>query len=367
MEELRGIYLKIMKNYYEILGVDKKADKDEIKKAFRRLAHKYHPDKKNGDEQKFKEVNEAYQVLSNEKKRSEYDTYGRVFSGGGGGESQSSGFEGFDFSNFQGAQGFEGFDIGDIFGEFFAGRKRQSEVRGRDIAIDVELKFEEAVFGTKRSILIQKNSTCEACEGSGALKGSEMNTCPTCNGRGRVREARRSFLGTITTESVCGVCFGKGKVPQKKCNQCQGTGIYRKEEEINITLPAGVENGEMIRLAGMGEAVPGGSPGDLYAKVHVKTHEYFTREANDIRMDLNVKLSDAILGSIYNVDTLDGQIDLKIPSGIGFDEVLRVRGKGVPHSGSRRGDLLIRIKITMPKKLSRNAKKAVEELRVEGV
>jgi molecular chaperone DnaJ len=202
-----------------------------------------------------------------------------VFSPGGEVEvpiEQASGFDGFDFSGFsgfQGAQGFENFDIGDIFGEFFGGGGRRSgTTRGRDIAIDVELSFEESVFGTDRSILIQKNSTCDLCQGSGAEKGSEMITCPTCNGRGRVREARRSLLGTITTEKTCGVCFGKGKVPQKKCDQCQGTGVYRKEEEINISIPAGVEDGEMIRLSGMGEAVPGGNPGDLYAKVHVKKH-----------------------------------------------------------------------------------------------
>ncbi|MGM0629000.1 MAG: molecular chaperone DnaJ [Patescibacteria group bacterium] len=361
-----------MKDYYQILGVEKNANKEDIKKAFRKLAHKYHPDKKTGDEQKFKEVNEAYQVLSNDQKRSEYDAYGRVFNGSGGAGQQSSGFEDFDFSGFkngfQNAQGFEDFDIGDIFGEFFGGGSRRSrDTRGRDIAIDLELSFEEAVFGASRSILLQKNSTCDQCGGSGAQKDSEMSTCPTCNGKGKVREARRSLLGTITTEKVCGMCFGKGEVPQKKCDQCQGTGVYRKEEEVNISVPAGIEDGEMIRLSGMGEAVPGGSSGDLYAKVHVKKHSVFQREKNDIRMDLNIKLSDALLGATYTVDTLDGKIDLKIPSGIGFNEVLRVRGKGVPYSGSKRGDLLVRVKITMPKKLSRKAKEAVEQLRKEGV
>ncbi len=358
-----------MKDYYQILGVNKTADKEEIKKAFRKLAHKYHPDKKTGDEEKFKEVNEAYQVLSNDQKRSEYDTYGRVFAGGGGG-GQTSGFDGFDFSGFQGfqgTQGFEDFDIGDIFGEFFGGGGRSRGARGRDIAIDVELSFEESVFGADRSILIQKNSTCDHCQGSGAEKGSEMVTCPTCNGRGRVREARRSLLGTITTEKVCGVCFGKGKVPQKKCDQCRGTGVYRKEEEINISIPAGVEDGEMIRLSGMGEAVPGGTSGDLYAKVHVKKHSTFQRDGNDIRMDLNIKLSDALLGATYTIDTLDGKIDLKIPAGIGFNEVLRIRGKGVFYSKSKRGDLLVRIKITMPRKISKQSKKAIEELKKEGI
>lgn len=355
-----------MKDYYQILGVEKSANKDDIKKAFRKLAHKYHPDKKTGDEQKFKEVNEAYQVLSNDQKRSEYDTYGRVFNGSGG-QQGAGGFEGFDFSGFKNAQGFEDFDIGDIFGEFFGGSRRDRTERGRDIAIDLELSFEESVFGTSRSILLQKNSVCDQCNGTGAEKDSELNTCPTCNGRGRVREAKRSFLGTITTERTCSACFGKGKVPQKKCAQCQGTGVHRKEEEINISVPSGIEDGEMIRLSGMGEAVPGGSSGDLYAKVHVKKHDVFQREKNDLRMDLNIKLSDALLGATYTVDTLDGKIDLKIPAGIGFNEVLRVRSKGVPYSGSKRGDLLVRIKITLPKKLSRKAKTAMEELKKEGI
>lgn len=359
-----------MKDYYQVLGVDKSANKEEIKKAFRKLAHKYHPDKKTGDEAKFKEVNEAYQILSNDKKRSEYDTYGRVFSGGGG-QQQSSGFEGFDFSGFEGfqnAQGFENFDLGDIFGDFFGGGRRQNQnPRGRDIAIDVELSFKESIFGASRSILIQKNSTCDKCQGSGAEKGSELVTCPTCNGRGKVREARRSLLGTITTEKVCGVCFGKGKVPQKKCTQCQGTGVHRKEEEINISIPAGVEDGEMIRLSGMGEAVPGGTSGDLYAKVHVKKDDTFQRDKDDIRIDLNIKLTDALLGSTYTIETLDGEIDLKIPAGISYNEVLRVRGKGVPRSNSGRGDLLVKIKITMPKKISRKAKKVIKDLKEEGI
>lgn len=359
-----------MKDYYQILGVKKNASKDDIKKAFRKLAHKYHPDKKSGDEKKFKEANEAYQILSNDQKRSEYDTYGRVFSSGGAGQ-QSSGFEGFDFSNFegfqQGSQGFQDFDLGDIFGEFFGGSQKNQTIRGRDIAIDVELSFAESVFGTERSILLQKNSKCERCEGTGAEKGSEMNTCPTCNGRGRVKEAKRSLLGTITIEKTCGICFGKGKVPQKKCTQCQGTGVYRKEEEINISIPAGVEDGEMIRLSGMGEAVPGGSPGDLYAKVHVKKDPTFQRDGNDIRMDLNVKLTDALLGATYTIETLDGKIDLKIPAGIGFNEVLRIKGKGVSSQNSRRGDLLVRVKITFPNKISRSAKKIIEELKKEGI
>ncbi len=357
-----------MKDYYQILGVEKNASKEEIKKAFRKLAHKYHPDKKTGDEQKFKEANEAYQVLSNDKKRSEYDTYGRVFSGGDPNQQGSSGFGGFDFSGFQDAQDFQDFDLGDIFGEFFGGGTRKNQAsRGRDIAIDVELTFVESIFGTSRSILLQKNSKCDKCDGMGAEKGSKMNTCPTCNGKGRIREARRSLLGTITTEKTCGVCFGRGQVPQKKCNQCQGTGVYKKEEEININIPSGVEDGEMIRLSGMGEAVPGGSSGDLYAKVHVKKDPTFQRDGNDIRMDLDIKLTDAILGATYTIDTLEGKINLKIPAGISFNEILRVRGKGVPLQNSKRGDLLVRIKITMPKKLSRNARKAIEELKKEGL
>lgn len=361
-----------MKDYYQILGVERKASKDEIKKAFRKLAHKYHPDKKTGDEQKFKEVNEAYNVLTDDRKRSEYDAYGRTFSGSGAGAGSAGGsFGGFDFSGFERAQGYEDFDLGDIFSEFFGGggQGRTKTARGRDIAIDVELSFEEAIFGGQKNLLLNKASRCDTCQGSGGATGSQQTTCPTCNGRGRLREARRSIFGTVTTESRCGQCFGSGQVPDKKCEDCQGTGVRKKEQEIEVSIPPGIEDGEMVRLSGMGEATPGGSSGDLYIKVHVRPHGKLKKQGQDLVMDLNVKLTDALLGASYTIETLDGKIDLRVPAYTKTDQILRVKGKGVPKDTDRRrrGDLLVRIQIEMPNKLSRKAQKIIEELKEEGV
>jgi len=356
-----------MKDYYEILGVKKSATDAEIKKAFRTLAQKYHPDKKTGNEAKFKEASEAYSVLGDKKKRAEYDAYGRTFAGGGP-QAQGGGFEGFDFSQFQ--QGFGGngveFDLGDIFGEVFGGRRSQKR-RGRDISMDVELDFKDAAFGITRTVLINKVSTCATCEGSGAKDRKEIKTCPTCNGKGSIHETRRSLLGTFSSTRECGECHGIGKVPKAACKDCAGQGVYSQQEEIKLTIPAGIDNGEMIRLPGRGEAVRGGESGDLYVKVHVKPHKDFVRSGSDIRMNLNVKLTDALLGASYTVPTLDKDIELKIPAGVTHGEALRVPGKGVPRGQGSRGDLLVTIQIEFPKSLSRSAKKLVEELQKEGV
>ncbi|NBD74388.1 molecular chaperone DnaJ [Patescibacteria group bacterium] len=365
------------KNYYDILGVAKNASQDEIKKAFRKLAQKYHPDKKEGDEAKFKEASEAYAVLGDEKKRAEYDAYGRTFAGAGGaggagaGQGAYGGFDpnNFDFSQFAGAggQGFE-FDLGDLFGDFFGGGRGGRTQRGRDIAIDVELDFHEAIFGVERTVLLTKNSTCATCGGSGAKEGSGTTTCTRCGGAGKLHETKQSFLGTFSSVRTCDLCHGTGQVPKEPCPECRGERITRKQEEIKLAIPPGINNGEMIRLSGAGEAIAGGVPGDLYLKVHVKPHPTLTREGNNLHTTLTVKLTDALLGSTYTVETLDGPLEVKVPAGIAFGETLRVRGKGVPiEGGSSRGDLMIKIAITLPKKLSRNAKKAVEELRKEGI
>ncbi len=358
------------KNYYEILGVDKKASKEDIKKQFRKLAHKYHPDKQGGDEAKFKEISEAYQTLSDDKKRSEYDMYGRAFAGGanpGAGAGGFSGFgaEGFDFSGFNG-QGFE-FDLGDIFGDIFDGGRGRNN-RGRDISVDIQISFEESVFGVERKLLINKVGTCETCAGSGAEKGSKMKTCETCNGKGKLHETRRSFLGSVSVNKVCEACHGKGEVPEKVCGTCNGDGVRKKSEEIKIQVPAGIESGEMIRLSSKGEAVTGGQTGDLYVKVYVEAHKVWKREGADLRMDLNVKLTDALLGAEYSIKLLEGgELKIKIPAGISFGEVLRVKEKGVPIDNKHRGNLLIRIIINTPQKLTKKAQKLVEELKDEGV
>ncbi|MDO8576681.1 MAG: DnaJ domain-containing protein, partial [bacterium] len=271
-----------MKNYYDILGITKTASEEEIKSAFRKLAHKLHPDKKDGDEKKFKEVSEAYSVLSDKKKRAEYDTYGKTFAGGGG--PQQGGFGGFDFSNFQGFGGQGGnveFDLGDIFGDVFGGGQARTK-RGRDISIDIELSFRESVFGAERRVLLSKTSACDTCDGSGAKKGSKLITCSGCNGKGEIHESRNSFFGTFTSTRPCPRCHGRGQIPETVCEACRGEGIRKREEEIHIVVPSGVEDGEMIRMPGRGEAVQGGGAGDLYVKLHIKADAKFSREGNHL-------------------------------------------------------------------------------------
>lgn len=353
-----------MKDYYQILGVDRSASEDEIKSAFRKLAQKYHPDKKGGDEAKFKEASEAYAVLGDKKRRAEYDAYGKTFAGSGQG-----GFGGFDFSDFQnmGGQQFE-FDLGDIFGDIFgnAGFGAQPR-RGRDISIDIELSFPESIFGTERKVLIAKVGVCETCNGSGAKKGSKLSTCTACNGKGEIREARNTFFGTIATSRTCPRCHGKGEVPDEPCPTCRGEGVARRQEEIQIVVPAGVSDGEMIRMPGRGEAAPGAGAGDLYVKLHVKQDPAFTREGNHLVTALPIKLTDALLGGEYHVRTLDGDETVKVPAGVEHGETIRVRGKGVPYGRGNRGDLLVRIDIQFPKKLSAKAKELIDRLRSEGL
>lgn len=366
--QLANITLMAKKDYYEILGVSKNASKDEIKRAFRKLAGQYHPDKKTGDEAKFKEISEAYSVLHDDKKKAEYDAYGHAFSGASGGP-QGGGFGGFDWSDFAqaaqgGGHGFE-FDMSDIFGDMFGGG-RSGKARGRDISIDIELSFEESVFGTKRKVLLNKMNTCSVCKGSGAKPGTEMVTCVTCNGTGRIRETRQSILGTFQTVRECNVCHGSGTVPKEKCGHCAGAGVRKSEEEIEVVVPPGIQAGEMIRMTGRGEAIPNGITGDLYIKVHVKPHPSITRDGANLVSKLHIKLTDALLGNSYSVATLDGPVDIKIPAGIKHGEILRLRGKGVG-TGSNRGDFMVHIVIDIPQKLSRTARKLVEQLKEEGI
>ncbi len=358
------------KDYYEMLGVNKSASKEEIKKAFYKLAHKYHPDKKEGDEAKFKEVNEAYQTLSDDSKRAKYDQFGPQYAnmGGGGGQYQGGGFEGFDFSGFQqGGQDFDFGNLNDIFSDFFGGGGRAQARRGRDISTEIAISFADSIFGISRKILITKTSACLTCHGSGAKEGSGMITCKKCNGQGQIREAKRSFLGTISTNKICEECHGSGEVPKEYCDKCKGKGVLRQEEEIAINIPAGIRDGEMIRMTGMGEAILQGTAGDLYIKINVAPHPVFKRDGHDLVMNLNLKLSDALLGTKYPIETLDGEIEVTIPEGVGINEVLRVRGKGVPVSKSKRGDLLIKLNIKLPTKLSKKSREIIEELKKEGI
>lgn len=363
------------KDYYNVLGVDKKASKEDIKGAFRKLAHKYHPDKGGGDEAKFKEITEAYSVLGDDKKRREYDTYGQAFAGSRGSR-QAGGaadFGGFDFSQFQQGFGNGGveFDFNDVFqgfGDMFGGGRQSARTkRGRDISIDLEIPFKESIFGTKRSVLIAKVGTCNVCGGNGAKPGTDLETCRTCSGSGRVHETRNSILGQFTNVRSCPTCEGLGKIPKEKCSECKGHGVRRKQEEVQIMIPAGIENGEMIRLPSQGEAVKGGGAGDLYVKVHVAPHQTFRKEGSNLVMELPIKLTDALLGATVSVETLEGKIlEVKIPQMKRAEETLRVKGKGVPYENGH-GDLLIHAHVALPHKLSGAAKKAVEDLKSEGL
>lgn len=362
------------KDYYNVLGVDRRATADDIKKAFRKLAHKYHPDKGGTDESKFKEITEAYSILSDEKKRREYDAYGQSFPGGhpGAGGAGSNPFGGFDFSQFQqgfGGQGGVEFDFGDIFGDVFGGGRQQSRTpRGRDISIDLELPFKDAIFGTTRTVLLGKVSTCTLCKGNGAKPGTELDSCTVCSGSGRVHETRNSILGQFSSVRACVACDGVGKIPKEKCPECRGHGVKRREEEIKITIPAGIDNGEMIRLPQQGEAIKTGVAGDLYVKIHVKPHALFRRDGSNLLMNLPVKLTDALLGTTASIETLEGKVlEVKIPPMKAAEEHLRVRGKGIPEGGSSRGDLIIRLEVALPHKLSSKAKKSVEDLQSEGL
>ncbi len=360
------------KDYYNVLGVEKGATKEEIKKAFYKLAHKYHPDKKEGNEAKFKEVNEAYQTLSDDAKRAKYDQFGAGFEnmGGGGYSQQGGGFEGFDFSGFQnGGADFDFGNLNDIFSDFFGGGMggRAQTRRGRDISTEIQISFPESVFGVTRKVLITKTSNCLTCKGSGAKAGTKMETCKTCNGQGKIHETKRSFLGNISTTKLCDTCHGSGEVPKEVCATCKGKGVMRLEEEISINIPAGIRDGEMIRMTGMGEAITKGTPGDLYIKINVAPHPVFKREGHDLVMNLDLKLTNALLGTKYPITTLDGDIEVTIPEGVSINEILRVRGKGVPMSKGKRGDLLIKLNIKLPTKLSRKARGLIEELKEEGI
>ena len=363
------------KDYYNILGVGKNASKDEIKKAFYKLAHKYHPDKKEGNETKFKEVNEAYQVLSDDTKRTNYDQYGSQFEnmrqGGGGFQGGFGGFNASDFGGFQnGGVEFDFGNLNDIFSDFFGGGMGgggRGEKRGRDISTEIQISFSESVFGTERKILITKTSTCLVCKGSGAKEGTKMETCKNCNGQGKIREAKRTILGTISTTKVCEACLGSGELPKDACETCKGKGVLRREEEISIVVPAGIRDGEMIRLAGHGEGVKKGTAGDLYIKVNVTSHPLWRRDGNNLITDLNLKLSDALLGTEYPIETLDGEIKVKIPEGVALGEILRVRGRGVPTGKNKRGDVLIKLNIKLPTKISRKSRELIEQLKKEGI
>ena len=354
------------RDYYETLGIAKGASKDEIKKAFHHLAKQYHPDKKGGDESKFKEVNEAYQVLSDDQKRAQYDQFGAngPQMGGGGGQ----GFGGFDFSGFEQGQGGFEFDLGDMFGELFGGGGRRAKARrGADLQTSISLDFKEAIFGVEKDIRISKPSTCNTCRGNGAKPGTDLETCSQCNGKGAVKNIQRTILGSIATTQTCDKCHGIGKVPKTPCDNCKGRGVVNEMRTIKITIPAGIQNGETLRLGAMGEAISGGQSGDLYVRITVAPHKSIVRQNYDLVSTLSIKLSDALLGAQYAVETLDGSVPVTVPAGTKIGDMLTLKAKGVPMSGSKRGNFIIKLNISLPEKLSKRAKEMIEELKKEGI
>ncbi len=363
-------------NYYETLGVEKNASADEIKKAYRKLAHKYHPDKGVGNESKFKEVNEAYQVLSDNEKKSQYDQYGQTFEdaqrngqghpgGGFGGAGGPFGAGGFDFSGFGGQGGVE-FDLGDIFGDLFGGQRQRQErrTRGIDLEMPLTITFEEAVFGVKRSITLEKKDACKTCEGSGAKPGTKVVTCSVCHGQGQIRTQRRTVFGNVASSSICEKCEGSGQVPEDPCSTCKGTGIMRQQKTIEVQIPAGIDDGQRVRVTGEGElGYRGSKPGDLYLSIRVKQHKEFKRQNTDLFKDLPISFTQAALGTKIEVETLDGKIELKIPAGTQAGKILRVGGKGVPIINStKRGDLFITIRVIIPHKLSKEESELLKKL-----
>ncbi len=352
------------KDYYETLGVSKGASKDEIKKAFHKLAHAHHPDKNGGSDAKFKEVNEAYQTLSDDQKRAQYDQFGSAGPNMGGGGFGGFDPNGFDFS--QGGQGF-GFDMGDIFGEMFGGGRQSRARRGNDLQTRISIDFKESIFGVDKEIRVTKPSTCTTCKGDGAQPGTKLETCSTCDGKGSVRTVQRTILGSIATNQTCSKCHGKGKVPKEPCKTCKGAGVVNEMRTIKIAVPSGIKHGETLRLSGMGEAISGGQAGDLYVQVSVTPHKTISRLGSDLVAVHNIKLTDALLGATHSIETLDGKIDFTIPSGTKVGDTIILKNHGVPIGTSKRGNFVINLTITLPEKLSKKAKEIIEELKKEGI
>ena len=361
------------KDYYKILGVEKNAAPEDVKKAFKKAAMQHHPDRPGGNEAKFKEINEAYQVLGDAEKRKKFDQYGSDFEqqGGFGG---GAGWE--DFMNAarggQGNGGFEfnfgGADFGDLFGDMFgsasARRGRAPARQGRDIQVDVELDFKEAAFGVEKEISLRKQSACDVCRGSGAEPDSKLETCTTCGGQGQVMQNQRTFLGNIQTQTTCPACQVRGKNPSKKCKHCGGQGVAQKTAAVKVKIPAGIDNGQSIRLTGHGEAAQyGGKSGDLYVRAHVRPSKIFRRDGFDIYVDADISYTKAVLGGTIITETVDGPVEVRIPEGTESGQLIRLSGKGIPEvNGRGRGDHYVRVKIKVPRKVSKQTRKLLEDL-----
>ncbi len=360
------------RDYYEVLGVSKNASDDEIKKAFRRKAIEFHPDKQGGDEAKFKEVNEAYEVLKDERKRQRYDQFGHA---GVGTSAASDG--GNPFGGFGGAQGqninfdFGDLGLGDIFGSFFGGgfggQQSRRSSRGRDVETSITLSFEEAVFGTEHDVRLTVDDVCEHCKGTTAEPGHELKTCDTCKGSGQQVRVTQTIFGNIQQAVVCGTCKGKGKVPEKPCSVCHGKGVKQKTSTISLKIPAGIDDGATIRLRDKGEAVADGPRGDLYVHVRVKAHKHFTREGDLILSEEHISMIDAALGTEIDVQTVDGPVRMKVPAGTQSGTDFKLSGHGVPHIRSdRRGAHIVTVIVDTPTKLSKKQQELLKEFDQSG-
>lgn len=351
------------RDYYEVLGISKGAEAQEIKKAYRKLAMKYHPDRNPGDEEaeeKFKEINEAYEVLSDDTKRKTYDQFGHDGLNGQGGF---------------GGQGFGGFEdmFGDIFGDMFGGSfgggraRRRGPQRGADIRQSVTISFEEAAFGKKMSIKVNRSEECEECNGTGAKPGTSKKTCSTCNGTGQVRTVQRTPFGNIASSRPCSDCNGTGEVIESPCSKCHGTGNTRKVKTIEVDIPAGIDDGQMIKLSAQGEVGEKGAPrGDLYIVVNVKSHPLFTRDGNDIYFEMPITFVQATLGDEIEVPTLDGKVKYSVPEGTQTGTVFRLKEKGIPRiRGNSRGDQYVKVVVEIPKKLNDKQKELLREFAKE--
>lgn len=366
------------KDYYKILGVSKDATDDEIKKAFRKLAKANHPDAQHDEaakkqaEKKFKEINEAYTVLSDKTKRAQYDRFGSNFEQagfGGQGGYYSNGFGGFDFSGFNGGMGID-IDLDDILGSVFGGgfgggfnsSKRQGPTKGADLRYNMNITFEEAAFGTSKQINITRNEQCDTCHGSGAKPGTNPVTCDKCGGKGKVQATQNTIMGTFSTVKTCDKCGGTGKIIPTPCETCNGKGTIRKTRKIDINIPAGIDNGQAISLRGEGDAgKKGGMAGDLFVVVNVMSHPIFTRRGHDIFATVKVPYTKLVLGGTVKVPTLEGESEINIPDGTQVGSVIKIKEKGIPNiHGKGRGNIEYTIQVDIPKRLNDKQKEALK-------
>lgn len=340
------------RDYYEVLGVDRNASQDEIKKAFRKKARQYHPDVNRDNpkeaEEKFKEANEAYEVLSDDKKKAQYDQYGHdAFTQGGGASA----------GGFQGGFGGQAGGFGDIFDMFFGGggRQQQGPQKGNDLREDIDISFEDAAFGKSMDITVHRHEECDHCHGTGGEPGSKVDTCPNCRGTGQESVVQNTPFGQMRTQRTCSKCHGSGKIIEKKCFKCRGEGQVIAKRKIAIKVPPGVDNGSRLRVANEGEpGILGGPKGDLYVYIYVRPHKEFERNGNDVVSRVNISFAQAALGATVQVNTLDGKVDLKIPEGTQTGTAFRIKGKGIPYlrNPNQRGDQHIIVTVQTPKKLT---------------